>query len=730
MDEKIFYVSNDGNDYWSGSFPEPNLSKTDGPFLTLPRARDSIREYKQKLKTNNQPEKSFKILVRGGKYFLAQTLILGPEDSGTRDHPVIYQAFPGEIPILSAGRLLENWYPYTGKILQSYQPETKGGKWKIRQLFFSPSANKEGTIQPRSRYPKSVPDNPLYRGWAFTEGPADDGTNQAWKFLDGVGWHMNAEKEGGVANAFHCKPGFFPRHWSKPNQGEVCIFLGFGWGYEILPIETVDESSNLIKLQRELLQWDRPQWYTAKSFSPNARFIVENMIEDLTEPGEWCLDSEDGILYWYPPEGNFTEGEIIAPRLHCLLDIRGASWITLSGFTFTETQTGDDMLREDALGYGAFYPHQGLSYCGEALRFKRTEHCIVERCSFYNLGGNAIYLDGYNFHNSIKHNNFHHIGANGICIFGNQVQHPLFNEVTDNEITQCGLLFKLVAGVYLGASNGNLVSHNYIHHMPHHAINLGSNGLGRNIIEYNEIRYIAMESMDTGAINSWGDVPIEQPARDAERCGHVIRYNLITDPWGCHVSSQTEEITAPDLTFTNGIYLDDYTSNCFVYGNVVIRSGSGIMIHGGKNNFCENNIFIDCYYPIRYFDSASERLANWQMPRFQNGNVVQRNIILATNGRPVIFNLGYQFTDKVISFSENNLFWNGTEMDYFVENPGKGERYSLVEWQDMGYDRTSRIADPEISDLNSENFMFHASSPALELGIQPIDLRKIGIRKP
>jgi len=35
-----FYVSNDGNDRWSGRICEPNDSKTDGPFASLKRAKD------------------------------------------------------------------------------------------------------------------------------------------------------------------------------------------------------------------------------------------------------------------------------------------------------------------------------------------------------------------------------------------------------------------------------------------------------------------------------------------------------------------------------------------------------------------------------------------------------------------------------------------------------------------------------------------------------------------
>ena len=38
------YVSPDGDDAWSGTLPEPNAGRTDGPFATLARARDAVRQ--------------------------------------------------------------------------------------------------------------------------------------------------------------------------------------------------------------------------------------------------------------------------------------------------------------------------------------------------------------------------------------------------------------------------------------------------------------------------------------------------------------------------------------------------------------------------------------------------------------------------------------------------------------------------------------------------------------
>ncbi len=298
MEFEMLYVSPQGNDDWSGKIAAPNPANTDGPFASMARARDVIRE----LKKEGTLQHPVQVLVRGGKYILDQTLIFGPEDSGTPEHQITYQAYPGERPILSGGVVVKNWLPYKGKILQASLPGVKGGQWKFRQLFYSRQPGELSQRMLRTRYPKLDAENPLYGGWAYMDGPATIGNQRAWDFPEGIGWHMSADMEGGVANAFRCKQGFFPRGWSKPWQGELCMFAGFGWGYEILPIKTVDEEKGIVVLTADLPHWDRSQWYVDHSFTKNLRFYIENMLEDLTAPGEWCLDSEEGILYFWPPE--------------------------------------------------------------------------------------------------------------------------------------------------------------------------------------------------------------------------------------------------------------------------------------------------------------------------------------------------------------------------------------------------------------------------------------------
>ncbi|MAG36776.1 MAG: hypothetical protein CL878_11125, partial [Dehalococcoidia bacterium] len=446
MEPIRFYVATDGNDAWSGTQAAPATGRPDGPFATLTKARDAIREFRARAGLK-QP---VTVLVRGGRHHCGQTLVLTKQDSGTYEYPITYAAYPGEQPILSGGVRIDGWRPYRGNILQAEFPAGKGDKSRFRQLFY------DGKRQIRARWPNYDPDNPLYGGWAFMEGPAEESSPQSYGVLPGSFDEQSAL-------AFRYRPGTFERQWEKPTEAEVYFTAG-KYGSYTLPIASIDWEDRVISVAHSGRQFDRYPYFLSIPFFRNDRFVVENVLEELDQPGEWCLDSEEGMLYFWPPSGSGAGGDVVMPVLDCLVRLGGASWVNFVGFTFTETTTGDNMHREDLEGYGAMPPLPGRRYCGEALHLKGAEHCRIERNHFDAVGGNAIYLEDYNARNIIAHNEIGHAGNNGICLLGSKYfnpmpRHPLFNQIEDNHIHHCGTFDNYSTGVFLGLSQGNVIGH-------------------------------------------------------------------------------------------------------------------------------------------------------------------------------------------------------------------------------------------------------------------------------
>ena len=451
-----FYVATTGSDAWSGRHAQPISGGTDGPFATLARARDAVRELTARIRSRDAtPDGEIRVEVRAGRYYLREPLCLGPADSGSAGCPVTYAAYPGEEPILSGGVRLTDWQPFAGEILRCELPaDVRGELARFRQLVL------DGKRQRRARWPKFEPDNPIHGGWAFVEGPAREDSH----------------------NAFVYRPGTFTRRWANPRQVEVNIYPYKGWCNCIVPLASIDEESRTIRLAHDV--WDvrtRPPWYWSMPLCPGNRFFVENALEELDRPGEWCLDLDRRHVYFWPPAPLTPDSEVVLPVLDRLIDLQNASHINLSGLTLTETTSGDNMHRTGLDGYGAQLPTPGWTYAGEAIHLRDTHHVTIEGNRIRTVGGNAVYLEGYNSRNEIRGNEVDGCGANGIALIGTADRHPVDNRVADNDIHHCGAINKFVAGVFLGLSDGTTVQHNAIHDVPHHAINLGSNGYGRNV---------------------------------------------------------------------------------------------------------------------------------------------------------------------------------------------------------------------------------------------------------
>ncbi len=96
------FVATNGNDAWSGRLPEPDASGNDGPFATLQRARDAIRQLRH---GGALPKGGVVVELAGGIYQLSQPLQLDGQDSGSEDAPIVYRGRKGAEVRLVGGKL-------------------------------------------------------------------------------------------------------------------------------------------------------------------------------------------------------------------------------------------------------------------------------------------------------------------------------------------------------------------------------------------------------------------------------------------------------------------------------------------------------------------------------------------------------------------------------------------------------------------------------------------------
>jgi parallel beta-helix repeat protein len=186
--------------------------------------------------------------------------------------------------------------------------------------------------------------------------------------------------------------------------------------------------------------------------------------------------------------------------------------------------------------------------------------------------------------------------------------------------------------------------------------------------------------------------------------------------------------------FTNGIYLDNYTSNCLVYGNIIVRCRNGIMIHAGRNNVIENNILVNCWANFWIIDAVSGASPYWKnMAGFMAGNHLWHNIYYQTRPDAVFMFIHNGWTEQTFADSNYNVIYRSGNAPIVLEDRrGVAPREkvpTLAEWKLLGYETDSIIADPLFVDPMHDNYRLRPDSPAFKLGFVPIDVDSIGPRK-
>jgi hypothetical protein len=91
-----YYVATDGND----SNPGTKVF----PFATLSKARDLVRT-----DLAGNANQNITVWIRGGTYYLSETVVFEPNDSPSDGYNVTYQAYASETPVFSSGRFVTGW---------------------------------------------------------------------------------------------------------------------------------------------------------------------------------------------------------------------------------------------------------------------------------------------------------------------------------------------------------------------------------------------------------------------------------------------------------------------------------------------------------------------------------------------------------------------------------------------------------------------------------------------
>ncbi|HEY0803910.1 MAG TPA: right-handed parallel beta-helix repeat-containing protein, partial [Pseudonocardiaceae bacterium] len=451
------------------------------PVATLGRAQQLVRSV---LPTASGP---ITVNVAGGTYYQSSPLAFGTRDSGSASTPVTWKATPGAVTVSGGRRLTPNWQPVSAgsKIMQATVPTGL----TVDQLFVN------GQRQILARFPNFDPSAPRLNG----------ATSMANLNAESKKW---ADPSTALIRTMHCND------WGSTS------FTAGGSTPGALNLHYVGDSNR-----------GQDCGLTVGGSGNTGPVMAENVKEELDAPGEWYYNPANGQLLFFPPNGtNLSTAKIETAEQDQLITVTGDSSqnpvrdLTFDGFHFTETHRTlfDSTYEPDAKGDWAIV-RKGAVY------LKNAANITVMNSSFDQLGGNGVFMDGFNDGNVVSNSRFESDGASDVQVVGspdavrdysnNFHQTVLINDTTagpktnnyprnvairNNLMENMGLFELQSSGVNISMSMNITVDGNTIDGSARACLNIEDGTWGGHLIQNNDIFNCVQHTGDNGSINAWG----------------------------------------------------------------------------------------------------------------------------------------------------------------------------------------------------------------------------------
>ena len=637
-----FYVSPEGNDTNPGTKAQP--------FQTLEKAKQSGR-----LQLKTAPGKSVVVNIQGGNYYLESPVIFTAEDSGTENAPVVYKAAEGEEPVFTGSRELKSWQVLNNpEKLKLLTPEVKGKIYvsdlksdgisnfgDATEIGKRPELFCNGQLQTLARWPN--------------KGFVKAGLAKGKTTLPPTYINKHGTKEGVfeyLDKRQNC--------WAKEIDVRLGGYWYWDWSDEFQKVAKMDTVAHIIYIKEP---------YHHYGYKDSLRYFGLNLFCEIDEPGEWYLDRQEGLLYWYPPEGVNPENVQVTLSVFSapfMVETRGCSNLKLQGLTFQEGR-------------------------GSAISVTGGKNCLVADCRAERFGEDAIHIDGGTGH-GISGCYLNTFGCSGIDIKGGDRKNLTpANHFIENTVVENFSLFKRTyEPAVLAEGCGIRISNNRFRNSSSSAMRLEGNNI---TVEYNEISHVVNESDDQGGLDMWYNPSYR---------GVVVRYNHWSD-----IKGGTRHGAA-------GVRLDDMISGVQVFGNIFERCGArdfgGVQIHGGKDNVVENNLFYDCRAAVSFTPWGQKR---WLQQL--NSPVIQQKIYKDVNINSAVYQKEYPELKNIRKNADVNTIKNNLIVDCenrFLRDNGKNmeENNTLI---DAAGKSVKDFCNPEV---------------LKKYGLQPIPLEKMGTK--
>lgn len=555
MDGQKIFVSAVGDDSGDGSEEEP--------LKTLEKAIDVANEMRE------DSDKLIEILLREGTYSVTNTIKI---INSQKDDPLLkISAYQDEKVTINAGvdiplsamSIADSDFtnaiidkPNAGSVLQYNLKDAQIedlGEISLRGHLISDEKEAQaelslnGEVQKLAGWP-----NGEYTGLIKPTDSNEYGKRTKSGIANGCSFQVNYDR---------------PSQWSKPEQAWLSGTIGPNYEFDYYPVSRFDSEEKRVYLSRGALE----KYYT----EPYYRF--ENVPEELDEPGEYYIDRQSGMLYFYPPEDAPKDSVLTITMSTPTLDVSGKAPNSMF-----RIENSKNIVFENLIFKGGR---------GSAITGKNNSNIQFINCEINSFGENGIRFDA-STDIKISDCKIHDVGQDGILFVscGNyKTLSPSNIVVSNNDIYNFARLERSYkTGIDFGyRCVGATAANNHIHNGPHAGmIFYGVN----NDIYGNEFDNLVTEFSDMDALycnNS--NYPWER--------GNKIHNNYFHDIGKSSMNGRHQINVRAIRTDNRGCGLNIYENlfyNIGDGGNGNGNNGIGAITEEGTRNRIFNNLFVDC----------------------------------------------------------------------------------------------------------------------------------------
>ena len=555
MDGQKIFVSAVGDDSGDGSEEEP--------LKTLEKAIDVANEMRE------DSDKLIEILLREGTYSVTNTIKI---INSQKDDPLLkISAYQDEKVTINAGvdiplsamSIADSDFtnaiidkPNAGSVLQYNLKDAQIedlGEISLRGHLISDEKEAQaelslnGEVQKLAGWP-----NGEYTGLIKPTDSNEYGKRTKSGIANGCSFQVNYDR---------------PSQWSKPEQAWLSGTIGPNYEFDYYPVSRFDSEEKRVYLSRGALE----KYYT----EPYYRF--ENVPEELDEPGEYYIDRQSGMLYFYPPEDAPKDSVLTITMSTPTLDVSGKAPNSMF-----RIENSKNIVFENLIFKGGR---------GSAITGKNNSNIQFINCEINSFGENGIRFDA-STDIKISDCKIHDVGQDGILFVscGNyKTLSPSNIVVSNNDIYNFARLERSYkTGIDFGyRCVGATAANNHIHNGPHAGmIFYGVN----NDIYGNEFDNLVTEFSDMDALycnNS--NYPWER--------GNKIHNNYFHDIGKSSMNGRHQINVRAIRTENRGCGLNIYENlfyNIGDGGNGNGNNGIGAITAEGTRNRIFNNLFVDC----------------------------------------------------------------------------------------------------------------------------------------